>query len=132
MFESFHNTDYVFRDFRYAICKILAEKNKSSEICINNGNPVSLIDKKYLVLAFSQFKISKMDFSLPIKNIDEQIIHIDEIAKIKFCFFDQRIINKQKKIKKFIIICFKMEFHIVRPKGLPAGLSWTLKALTGP
>ena len=114
MFKSFHDTNYVFRDFRYAICKILAEKNKNSEICINNGNPVSLMNKKYLISAFSYFKISKMGFSLFIKNINERITHIDEITKIKICFFDQRIISKQNKIKKFPITCFEMKLHILK------------------
>ena len=68
MFKSFHNINYFFCDFRYAICKILAEKNKNSEICINSGSPVSLMNKKYLVLAFSYFKISRMDFFCSLKT----------------------------------------------------------------
>ena len=114
MFKLFHDTDYVFRDFCYAICKILVEKNKNFEICINNGNPVSLMNKKYLISAFSHFKISRMGSSLPIKNIDERIIHIDEITKIKFRFFDQRIISKQNKIKEFVIACFEVKLHILK------------------
>ena len=69
MFKSFHDINYVFRDFCYAICKILTEKNKNSEICINSDNPVSLMNKKYLVSAFFHFKINKMDSPLFIKNI---------------------------------------------------------------
>ena len=114
MFKSFHDINYVFCDFCYAICKILAEKNKSFEICINNGNPINLMNKKYLISAFSHFKISRMGFSLPIKNIDGRITHIDEIATIKLCFLGQRIVNKQNKIKKFIIICFEMKLHILK------------------
>ena len=110
MFSLFHEQNYVFRGFQYAICE-LKIGNQIHEICINNGNSVSLINWKFLINIEFKIKFIHITSSLPIRNINDKIVESNEIICIKFIFKNYILLSFHEKNQ--IKACFETKLHII-------------------
>ena len=110
MFSLFHEQDYVFRGFQYAICE-LKVGNQTHEICINSGNPVSLINRKFLISIEPKVKLTHMASPLSIRNIGDKIVESSEMVRIKFIFKNYILLPFHEKNQ--IKACFKTKLHII-------------------
>ena len=110
MSTSFHEQNYAFREFRYATCE-LRVGDQAHEICINNGNPVSLIDRKFFFKIEFKIKFTRITSFLLIKKINDKIIESNKIIHIKFIFENYILFSFYKK--NFIKACFKTKLHVI-------------------
>ena len=110
MSTSFHEQNYVFRGFRYATCE-LRVGNQTHEICINNENPVSLINRKFLFKIEPETKLARIASPLPIRKIGGKIVESSEMTHIKLIFEDYTLLSSYKKNP--IRACFEAELHVI-------------------
>ena len=110
VFTLFHEQNYVFREFQYAICE-LRVGDQAHEICINNGNPVNLINRKFLFKIEPEAKFARMASLLPIKKIGGKIVESNEMIHIKFIFENYTLLSFYKK--NSIKACFETELHVI-------------------
>ena len=117
MFSLFHEQNYVFHEFQYAICE-LKIGDQTHEICINNGNSVSFINRKFLINIELKIKFTHMTSPLFIKNISDKIVESNEMARIKFIFKNYTLLPFYEKNQ--VRACFETKLHII--DELPANL----------
>ena len=110
MFSLFHEQNYAFRGFQYATCE-LKIGDQTHEICIDSGNPVSLINRKFLISIKPKAKLTHMTSPLPIRNISDKIVESNEMIHIKFIFESYTLFSFHKKNQ--IKACFETKLHII-------------------
>ena len=113
MFSFSHKSNYAFRGFRYATCKVQFHDKSKADICINSDNSMNIINQKFLQRLSFEIKMIKMTSPLPIQRIGDKIVKMSEIVLIQFNLLGQIIKKKFKISRTEITTSFNAEFHIV-------------------
>ena len=82
---------YGFRAWKYATIKVSwssgessdTNQNELSDVCLDSGCGVTLIDRAYLLKVLPKASISKMPISIPVRGIGNKILRTDEYTLIK-------------------------------------------------
>ena len=95
---------YVFREAHYATIKASLKNDIIHDICVDFGNSIIMIDKKFIKFNVPDLKIQFMKHPVFIKEIRNKLININEYVLINVYLFN---------IIKSIIAIVIMKIHLI-------------------